>query len=189
MNNNPDNIPQFSIYINDKPFTAAKSWIDSVTNDPESAVIRYKITGAHSDGLSVTTRIRLPQVLSINEVVKQIILYYLMLDDNEARQNEVILIFPYFTEAKDPPSMHVNYQNSNIIHINVREWQTIERPATPSPEERDIYNQIIEDSFNKVQEYEKISDEVFIKIARANNLPPDRVIQIYKNVFLWQLTR
>ena len=184
-----DNLSQISIYINDKPYTATIEWIDSLQTDPEIAIIRYKITGALSDGKSVITRIRLPQVLTINEVVRQIVLYYKMLDNDEARKNEEILIFPYFTEPDDPPFLRVNYLNSHIINIKLREWQTVKRPPPPSPEERDIYNQIIEDSFNDVQEYGNISDETFIKIARENNIPLDRVTQIYKNVILWQLTR
>ena len=189
INDHADNRSQINVYLNNKPLTISPSWIDSIASIPATELIRYKITGAHGDGHSVTTRIRIPQVLPIGDVVKQIILYYQMLDDSEARLNEELFIFPYFTEPEDPPSLRATFRNSSTIYIELKEWRTIKRPAAPNPIERDIYNQIIEDSFDKVQEYEKIPDETFKKVARENNISHDRVIQIYKNVIMWQLTR
>jgi hypothetical protein len=184
-----DEHSQISVVVNDSPFPLSSSWIDSITTDLESAVILYKITGAQSDGVSVTTRIRLPQVLTLKEVVKQIILYYKLLDNEDERRNEELFIYPYFVGVNSLPYLRVHYTAMNTISVQLREWQTITRPPAPNPEECDIYNQIIEDSFRDVQEYQNIPDETFRKIAKKNNIPMESVIRIYKNVFLWQLTR
>ena len=177
-----------SVFVNGDAFPISAAWVDSAQSHSELMTIRYKITGAHSYGSEITTMIRLPQVLTVQQVIEQVLLYYFMLEEETAKNNEQLYIYPYFTEQDQQPPIRVKYQ-SGTLKVDLKEWKTVQRPKLPSPEEREIYNQIVENFFHEVQEYNTMSTDRFQKIAQKNNIPVERVRKIYEDVILWNLTR
>jgi hypothetical protein len=179
---------KISVFVNGDPFPVNTTWVDSAQRQFESMTIRYNITGAHSYGSEVTTMIRLPQVLTAPEVIEQVLLYYFMLDEETAKNSEQLFIYPYFTDQNQRPPIRASYQ-SGTLNVNIKEWKTVQRPKLPTPEEREIYNQIVENFFTEVQEYNSMSSDQFNKIAKKNNISVERVQKIYEDVILWNLTR
>jgi hypothetical protein len=177
-----------SVFINGDAYPISAAWVDSAQSQSELMTIRYNITGAHSYGSEVTTMIRLPQVLTVQQVIEQVLLYYFMLEEETLKNNEQLYIYPYFTDQAQQPAIRVRYL-SGTLKVDLKEWKTVRRPKLPTPEEREIYNQIIEDFFNEIQEYNSMSNDRFQKIAQKNNIPVERVRKIYEDVILWNLTR
>jgi hypothetical protein len=62
-------------------------------------------------------------------------------------------------------------------------------PANPKPEEKEIFNQIIDTSFEQVQKFGDISEKIFQKIAQKNKMTSEDVKNIYQNIILWQLNQ
>ena len=173
--------------VNGSELSLSQSWIDSLVDVASGANIYYKIVGAFKKESSVITVIQIPQILSINEVYRQIVLYYTILSDEESRQRELLNIYPYFESTGKDPAIRCQYFSDGKYEIVVEYWHRVPVPDQPIPEDKDIHNQILQISFHEVQSLGDISDDVFEKVAIKNDLSVQRIQEIYQNTILWQL--
>jgi len=173
--------------VNGSELPLTDGWIDSLIDDAFGVKIYYKIVGASRKESSVITDIQIPQILSINDVYQQIVLYYTILPDENSREREVLNIYPYFESTEKEPALRCQYFSEGKYEINVEYWYRIPIPDQPIPEDKDIYNQILQISFHEVQSLGDISDDIFGKVAIKNGLSLQRVREIYQNTILWQL--
>jgi hypothetical protein len=180
---------QINIYINDSLFTPPVAWNDALIDEAQSGKIRYKIAGFRRDNKWVFTKIKLPQIFKLPQVIRQIILYYSLLNEEEDRELDEILVYPYFSSLNQKEAITCKYRRSGKYYFKVNSWQTIPIPAKPSPEEKEIFNQIMETSFQQVNKFGDIDEKIFKKVASQNGLPANRVKSIYQNIILWQLNK
>jgi len=183
---------EITIFINDSLFTPSLEWNDTLVIEASSGKIRYRISSPHHDTNTdiIETKIKIPQILSLREVVRQVILYYALLNSEEDRHKERIFIYPYFTSIDQKASISCSYRIAGKYYIYIDHWKTVPIPDKPIPEHKEIFNQIMETSFKGIQLFAEIPpDEVLNEVAKRNNMDPARVIQIYKNVILWQLSQ
>jgi hypothetical protein len=173
--------------VNGSELSLSQGWIDSLVDVASGANIYYKIVGAFRKEFSVITVIQIPQILSINEVYRQIVLYYTILSDEESRQRELLNIYPYFESTGEDPAIRCQYFSDGKYEIVVEYWHRVPVPDQPVPEDKDIHNQILQISFHEVQSLGDISDDVLEKVAIKNDLSVQRVQEIYQNTILWQL--
>jgi len=173
--------------VNGSDMLLTSGWIDSLVDDAFAGKICYKIVGASRAESSVTTQVQLPQILTLNEVYRQIVLYYTMLPDEDIREREFLNIFPYFESTEGNPALSCQYISEGKYYVEVQRWNQIPVPAQPVIEDREIFNQILQISFHEVQSFGDVSDNVFERVAIKNKLPIERIREIYQNTILWQL--
>jgi hypothetical protein len=161
-------------------------WLDSLIHDAQSGKIVYKIVYANCSNSKITTKIQLPQTLPLDKVYRQIVLYYSLLRNEEDREKEEVQVYPYFTSLASEPNIVCSYKSGGRYFIHIESWIQIPIPRGPGPEERAIFNQIIQVSIQQIQAFSHISDEVFEEIAHLNNMPTNVVKEIYQNTILWQ---
>jgi hypothetical protein len=158
-----------------------------MVDDAFGGKIYYKIIGASRKESTVITQVQMPQILTLDEVLRQIVLYYTTLPNEDSRENERLNIYPYFEATDADPPLKCQYISEGIYNIDVERWTQIPVPDQPIIEEKDIYNQILQVSFHEVQSFGDISDNVFEKVAIKNKLSVAQVREIYRNTILWQL--
>lgn len=176
------------IHINDTTMELSVGWIDSLVVEAEQGKIRYKIVHAEGDGHQVFTSLKLPQILSLNEIVRQIIFYYSLLSSDMEREKETLAIYPYFNSIQQRAYINCTYRTGGNYFLKVRNWHTVSIPPTPKPEDKFIFNQILNETFGNIQHFGTIPDEIFSKIALRNQLTAQEVRTIYENTILWQLS-
>jgi hypothetical protein len=177
---------EINLTVNHVLLSLSQGWLDSLIDEANSDKIRYKIVGAWGKNTQVITFIQLPQILSLDQVYRQVILYYSMLDGEIEREREFLRIYPYFVSPDSKPSLTCYYQSEGQYDFEVKDWTQVAIPPGPTPEERHIFNQIMQASFNGVQSFTDVSEEIFKKIALQYNLPVEYIEKIYKNTILWQ---
>ena len=133
----------------------------------------------------MTTKIRIPQVLPLSSVIQQIILYYSILSDEDSKEVEILQIFPYFCPLQIPPAISCVYSTTNGYVISVDSWNPVPVPPAPGPEEKFIYNQVVEKALANPDIIDDIPDEIFQAVARENNRKATEVRSIYEKVQLW----
>ncbi len=175
-----------NLTVNRVPHPLSQGWLDSLIDEANSDKIRYKIVGAWGKDSQVTTLIQLPQILSLDQVYRQVVLYYSLISGEIEREREFLRIYPYFVSPDNKPSLSCYYQSEGHYYFEVNDWEQVAIPPGPTPEERYIFNQIMQASFHSVQSFTDISEEIFKKIALQNNLPLEYIEKIYKNTILWQ---
>ena len=176
-----------SIVINDSLVQFEESWMDkliSLSLDPE---LYYKIVTFHSETNRVTTKLKIPQILTQKEMIIQVILYYSLLTDEEDREKEYVLVYPYFSKTNKIPDVSCYYYSGGIFYFTINKWETIASLQKPTPEEIFLFNQILKISFDQVQSMDSIPDDVFSRIAKENNISEEKVRSIYQKVVLWHL--
>jgi len=178
------------IISNDSTLIIDKPWIDTLVSHAKKPNFAHSISAYHvdDDTKKVFTKIRLPQTFSRLKIVECIILYYGMLSSEKERENEFLLIYPYFTAITDSPDVTCKYDSGGRFNIHFYNWETIPRPAEPSKEEKEIFNRVLDASFSVTSSMDKIPGEVFEQIADSSKIEMKKVIEIYRRVFLWQKT-
>ena len=179
---------EIRVEVNDIEKNLTAGWIDSLIDDAYSGAIHYKILGAKRFEYYITTHIQIPQILSIDEVLRQIVIYYALLPDEDAREREILNIFQYFESTIGEPAIKANYSSDGEFDINIYRWSKVPIPDPPIPEDKDLFNQIIQSSFKDVQSLGEVPDQVFEKVAVKNNLSIERIKIIYQNTILWQVS-
>jgi hypothetical protein len=178
---------EIKLKINDSEVPVSSDWRDSLHADASAGKIYYKIVGATRSENYVLTQVQIPQILNVSEVLRQIVIYYALLPSENIRVKEILNIFPYFKPTKDNPAFKIRYISEGEFHIEFDKWETIPLPDQPLPEEKDIYNQIIQSSFSDLQSLGDVPDRVLEKIAIKYNLSVERIKTIYQNTILWQI--
>jgi hypothetical protein len=184
------NLPShITIFINDTLFTPSLEWNDNLIDAARSSKIKYKIVAFRRDNQNVFTKLNIPQILNLDAVIQQVIIYYSLLNNEEDRENEEIMIYPYFSSLNTLAPIRCSYQRNGNFYFEVDSWTTIPIPSQPKPEEKELFNQIIELSFQQVHKFGDISQETFDNVAKKNKLSSEVVKNIYQNIILWQLSQ
>ena len=178
---------EIQITVNESELPLTPGWIDTMVNDAAGMKIYYKIVGVSRKNYTVTTLLQIPQILSLKEVYEQIVLYYKLLPDEESRVEENLIILPYFESTDRDPALKCQYLSGGKFIIGFKHWNQVPVPEQPIVEHRDIFNQLLQISFNEVHSFGDISEDVFEKVAKKNNLPVEQVKEIYQKTILWQL--
>lgn len=181
--------PAVTIFINDTLFTPSLEWNDNLISAARSSKIQYKIVAFRRDNKNIFTKLKVPQILNLHAVIQQVIIYYSLLTNEEDRENEEIMIYPYFSSVDRPASIRCSYQKEGNFYFEVDSWITIPIPSRPKPEEKEIFNQIIDSSFQQVHRFGDISKEIFDKVAQKNKMTSEDVKNIYQKIILWQLSQ
>ena len=180
----PDKI---QLVVNGSEIIPRQSWIDSLVDEANNRKIFYKIISAFRANASVTAQIQIPQIFSLNEVYRQIVLYYSFIREEELREKEFLSVYPYFGSTEEDPAIRCQYISEGRYQIDIEYWNRIPIPDKPKVEDRDIFNQILQISLHEVQSMGDVSDDIFEKVAEKNKLSIERVKIIYQNSILWQL--
>jgi len=178
---------EITLVVNGSILPQPSVWTDSLLDNALAGKIYYKIIGANSKGTTVITQVQIPQILSLNDVFRQIIFYYGVLPDEHSREKERLHIFPYFENTGEEPALKCHYTAGGSYHIDVEKWDQVPVPPQPIVEDRDIFNQILQISFQEVQSIGDVSESVFEKVAKQNKLSVERIRDIYQTTILWQL--
>jgi hypothetical protein len=182
------NLPKdLNIIVDESDLPLSAGWLDSLSDEALSGKIRYKIVGASSIEGKVTTKIHIPQILSLGEVFRQVVLYYSMINNEHERENETLYVYPYFIFIENTPSLMCRYESEANFYFEINNWDRVPIPPQPTLEEKDVFNQVLQASFNNIQKFSSIDEKIFRKIALQNDLSVARVRQIYQNTILWQL--
>ena len=177
---------QIVIYVNDTLFTPSDAWYDSLNLDAKNSKICYTIIGTSSTKSMVLTKIQIPQIVSLKQVLRQIVLYYSLISREKDRTKEKVNIYAYFQSIRSAPMLKVAYQSPGVFYIQLRKWERIPAPSSPTPEEKAIFNQVLQMAFEEVQTFSSISESVFKKVALRNSMSVEVVKKIYQNITLWQ---
>ena len=62
-------------------------------NETKSVKIRYKIAGSRRVDKLVFTKIKLPRIFKLPQIIQQIIMYYALLNNEDDRENEKIMVY------------------------------------------------------------------------------------------------
>ena len=177
------------IVVNEVSFMPSDSWVDSLIDQAHNLDIKYEIVNTIHSGIHVTTKIRMPQVLTFPAVMHQIVIYYALLSDKPARVREKLLIYPYFYPLQNKPVVICSYSEAGIYEITDLNWKTIPVPPAPGPEEKYIYNQIIEKTLENLDIINDIPDVVLEQVAAENKRSVSEIKTIYQNIQLWQMAK
>ena len=180
---------RINVTINNSEFEPSETWNDSLIEEAARGHIRYEIVSTYRNLSNVTTRIRIPQFYTLPEVMRQIIIYYCLLNDESDRQNEILLIYPFFMDIHQRPLIICTYEKENQFNLTISEWQTVPIPQPPIPEHKFLYNQLIEADLTELTSRDTIPDEIYEQVADKNNVSVDQLQRIYQSVKLWQLAQ
>jgi hypothetical protein len=178
---------EIKLKINESEVPVSSGWMDSLLEDASAGRIYYKIVGAIRSENYVFTHVQIPQILNIGEVLRQIVIYYALLPSEKVRVKEILNIFPYFKSTEGKPAFNIRYISEGEFHIEFDKWESVPIPDQPLPEEKDIYNQIIQSSFSDLQSLGDVPDKVLEEIATKYDLSVERIRTIYQNTILWQI--
>ena len=178
---------EVNIIVNENLYDPTESWMDSLLEHSRNLNIKYEIVSTVQSDVYVTTKIRIPQVLSFSAVLQQIVLYYALLGDESSRRREKVLIYPYFTSLKETPAVSCAYNISDGYDIHNAGWETIPVPPEPAPEEKYIHNQIIEKTLENLDIIDDIPEQIYLEVALENDRSVEEVISIFRRIQLWQM--
>jgi hypothetical protein len=174
------------ISINDSTFNPKTGFIDSLKMYYSQNSFYYHIAGAHRDENNVYTILRIPQTLTFRELLIQIILYYNFLPDNQSRKSERVNIYPFFSEIENPAPIRCRYTENGVFIIKVLYWHVLPIPLPPSPEEKDLYNKLINHANKKSYSMDEIDKSIFVEVSSKNQVSLEKLRSIYERVLLWQ---
>ena len=180
------NLPkQISVYIESQPWQYSQSWLDELLNYNSSKDLKYKLSGGLFSAKRNITKLEIPQILSINHVLHQVIYYYSSLEEN-LRTKEKVLVYPFFNDYRDQPYIECRYSKTGKFYFTINRWKQIPVPNKPTDLEISIYNQILNNVFRDNSNFNNISQKYFKKAAKEHNLSTKQVEEIFKNVILWK---
>jgi len=178
--------PVLQIVTNDSTLSFSPEWITGVLSNLPHRKPDYAIVAFYTSENICYTKLRMPQTATRTRVIENILLYYLMMDNEEDRCSEILLIYPYFVPVTQPPFISVSYQTGGQIIVKFNRWQTVPVPAEPSRLEMEIYNFILQKYFEKFSTMDTIPEEIFKAAGIKFSLPVTKIKAIYQKVFLWK---
>ena len=78
----------FQVIINDDLVQFNQTWHDSLKNEAEQNKIHYEIAFRRSNKNSAETKLRIPQTFSFKQAIRQVIIYYSLLNRDFEREKE-----------------------------------------------------------------------------------------------------
>ena len=175
-----------NIYINKVKYVPSQGWMDSLFNEALNNRIKYKIIRWHTTGNRSLTTLQIPQILTKGEVLRQVVLYYYTKSDQDEMKNDEVIIYPFGDIENNEEFIRCRYFLSDSLEFKIKQWTTITLTSEPTPEEKYLYDQIIEYSLESGRSWSNIPATVFKKIARDNHILLDSVKVIYHKVNLWK---
>ena len=180
---------EINILIDNYVFDPSESWTDSLISEARTGYLRYEIVSTCRGLNQIQTKIRVPQFFTFKQVIRQIVLYYGLLNDEDARKCEKLLIYPFFCNIEDTSAAQCIYVKEGWYKFEVNYWNIVDVPNAPGPENKFLYNQLIESSMADFGDRDGISEKILKKIAAENNISVDELQKIYEEVKLWQLAQ
>ena len=174
----------FGIIINDKKIEFSKPWYDSLKFEAKHNKMHYQLASYHSFKYTALAKLRIPQTLSFKQVLRQVIFYYGLLDNERQREKEKVLIYPFFSDTDDHESIRCKFLDNNFyFHLN--NWRTVSFPLEPTLEEKFIYNQILENAMQNTLLFAELPKDAIKKVSNDQNMTIEEVHKIYKKIVLW----
>jgi len=180
---------EINILIDDYVFDPSEAWTDSLISEAQAGYLRYEIISTYRGSNQIQTKIRVPQFFTFKQVIRQIVFYYGLLDSEDARKCEKLLIYPFFYNIEDTPAAQCTCVKEGWYEFEVNYWNTVDVPNAPGPENKFLYNQLIDSSMTNFGDRDGISENILKKIAAENNISVDDLQKIYEEVKLWQLAQ
>ncbi len=178
--------PALQITTNDSTLSFSKEWLAGILSNLPHRQPQYAIVAFYASQNVCYTKLRIPQTANRTQVIENIILYYLLMQKEEDRCSEILLIYPYFVPVTQHPFVTARYLKGGQIVIHFNQWETVQPPPEPSPKEKQIYNFILQKYFEHSSTMDVIPDSLFQIAARRFSLSTAKIKTIYQNVFLWQ---
>ncbi len=177
---------EITIFVNNEELDADTAFMDSLISEAQNFTIFYNIVAAHDYYRQTTVKIRLAQTLLKSEVIRQCILCFSLLDDEKEREQTELFVYPFFVSVKDTPAVVCKYKTPGIFIFQFNEWHTLPVTVTPSPEEIEIFNDILKQSLTSIQSLDSLPHEIFAEIAHKRHLKKDYIQKVYRKVMLWK---
>lgn len=152
----------------------------------KNAKLNYSVVGIHFDTDRVYSKILVPQTFTRLQLVEQAVLYFSFIAQEENMKRERVLIYPFFVSPEQEPFVQVNYLGEGQFKVRFHSWETVPLPPRPTLFEAEIYNLILDKTFNLSQSFETIPEDVFEDVAEINHVDISVIKQIYEKVHLWQ---
>lgn len=178
----PENV---QVQVDDLSLHFNEDWFDSLHYEADQNIFLYRIATCLKRNYKITTKIQLPQTLKINQVIRQVILYYSLLDTEKEKIKENLWIYPLFQDLNNSASIKCSYAD-NIYNFKIINWETIPVPAEPTPEEKHLYNQILKTKMEQHLNFKSSSKVLFQEFAQISSIPVKKVERVYQKVYLWK---
>jgi hypothetical protein len=178
-----------NILINDSIFEPSESWTDSLINEAGSGYVRYEIASTYRNSNQVRTRIRVPQFFPFSQVIRQVIIYHGLINDEESSQSEELLIYPFFSDLDKKPAATCTFIKNGWYQFKLDTWSTIPLPEIPTPEEKYLYNQLMDSVMTEFGDRDGISEDAFEAVAKSNNISTQTLKNVYKTVKMWLMAQ
>ena len=94
-------------------------------------------------------------------------------------------IYPLFQDLDNSASIEC-YYSDNIYNFKIINWETIQVPEEPTPEEKHLYNQIVKTTLNQPLNYKSNLKILFEEFAQISSISAEKVERVYQKVYLWQ---
>ena len=174
------------ISVNDQKLPLTPGRLDSLHQQAASGKIHYKIAAIEASQQRAQVRLAVPQIFTLAQVCNQIVLYYALIPAEEDRLRDQLYIYPYFADTDQQPYITCTYKPGGKFFFSVNRWPVLPIPPAPDPQQKDIYNQIINAMLEDYRIMESINPEIIHQIASKNKLADAEVQKIYENTVLWQ---
>ncbi len=178
----------FEVVVNDSSADLNQLWYDSLKSEANQSKIYYQISGYETSKHASTAKIKIPQTLTLKQIMRQVIFYYSMLSDEKEREKEKLLLYPFFTDISEPEYLNCSY-SKNTYYFQLKKWKTIPTPSQPTPEEKFIYNQIMKSAMQNTLDFEELPEGAIKEASLFHNKPINEIYEIYKKVALWNACR
>ena len=165
-------------------FEKSSRWFDSLRFEAKNNIVVFELGACHIIENFILTRLRVPQTLNVEQVIRQVILYY-SAHDPDTRRIERVLVYPFFTPISGPPFMSCELKNEDIFNFIYRKWHTVSIQKEPTDVDSLIYADIIRLSSEEIHKFGSMPDEIISQIAKKNELPFAAVRSIYQYITLW----
>jgi hypothetical protein len=174
------------ISINDSTYIPDPGFIDSLKMFYNQNGFYYHIAGAHRDENRIYTILRIPQTLNFKELLIQIILYFNFLPDDQNRLSEQVNIYPFFDVIESPAPVICRYDKKGVFKISVLHWSVVPIPPAPSPEDKALYNMLINHANKNSYTMDDIDKTIFEEVSSKSCISLEELQLIYERVLLWQ---
>ena len=175
-----------NISINDSVSYPDSAYTKEILIKANDSKINYTISAMAFRNHIAHTKVRIPQTLVRNDVIKQCVLYFYLLENEVDRKREYLEVYPFFMSLNSRPDVIVRYEGDGNLKIRFRKWENIPVPPKPTSVEAEIYNQVIDLSYNQKGVFETVDVKIFKIVADNNDLDVSVVNNIYRKVLLWQ---
>jgi hypothetical protein len=179
---------EIKVVVNDSILEFSQAWYDSLIIESSQNNLCYQISGYQTSKVSTTAKLKVPQTLKLSQIIRQVIIYYNMLQNENERRKEKLLLYPFFSDLSKPEFIKC-YYSDNTYYFVVQKWEKIPSPSQPTPEERYIYNEILKNALQNTLEFGELSEDVFEEVSINQEKSIDEIHKIYEKVVLWNACR